>query len=350
MAAARKATYNVWNQGRGCEAVRIYLEKTDGSIANPASLDGVSLSDAVLLWIDLENPTSDEISRVGALINAHPIALNHCKAPDGLPKILEFPNHLFVAWSFIIDPGDGEKLDALTLCLFLGENFLVTIHSHALPGVDAIWGKLAADADLYKHHPAPILYAILDSSVDEYFPIIEDITNKVDAYQDEIMSGVEGNLPTIMSLKHRNMAIRRAVASHRDVILKLQRRDMPFIPDDLSIYIMDVYDLLVRAAAEVDSNSDLITASLDINLNMVSNRLNEVMKKLTIVATIFLPLTFLVGVYGMNFKNMPELTWQYGYLASWIALAVIAVGTYFVARWFIERPPRRKRPKAGDGT
>jgi len=85
---------------------------------------------------------------------------------------------------------------------------------------------------------------------------------------------------------------------------------MPFIPEELSVYILDVYDLLTRAATEVDSNADLITASMDIDLNMISNRLNVVMKKLTIVATIFLPLTFIVGVYGMNFKNMPELGWR----------------------------------------
>jgi len=326
--------------------VRIYLEKNDGSITKPESLDGVSVSDAGLLWIDLDGVDETELEQVGQLIGAHPIALNYCKEPAGQPKIQEFPDHLFVAWSFLRDPGDDEKLEALTLCLFLGGNFLVTIHKDHLAGLNAIWDKLQMDADLYKHHPAPILYAILDNSVDEYFPIVEDIANKVDAYQDEVMSGVEGNLPTIMALKHRNMAMRRTVAAHRDVILKLQRRDMPFIPDDLSIYIMDVYDLLVRIAADVDSNSDLITASLDINLNMVSNRLNEVMKKLTIVATIFLPLTFLVGVYGMNFKNMPELGWRYGYLASWIALAAIAVATYFIARRYIERVPRRKRRKA----
>jgi magnesium transporter len=332
---------------RGAGSVRIYLKKTDGTTSKPESVEGLRLADAKLLWVDLDDPSDDELSRVGALIDAHPISLKYCRVSDGQPKIQEFPNHLFVSWSFVRDPGGAEKLDNVELCLFLGLNFLVTVHHEPLPGLNAIWDKLMTDSELYKDQPAPILYAILDTSVDEYFPIVEDITNKIDAYQDELMSGAVGNIQTMMALKHRNMAMRRTVAAHRDVVLKLQRRDMTFIPDDLSIYIMDVYDLLVRVSAEIDANSDLITSSLDIDLNMVSNRLNEVMKKLTIVATIFLPLTFLVGLYGMNFKYMPELGWRYGYLMAWVAFLLIAIATYFVARWFIDRPPKRLKKQAG---
>ena len=204
------------------------------------------------------------------------------------------------------------------------------------------------DKSLYKDQAATLLYAILDNAVDEYFPYIEKITDAIDDYQDRLLSGDDvGNFETMLALKHKNMQARRMIAAHRDVVLKLQRRDMPFIPEELSVYILDVYDLLVRAAAEVDSNADLITASMDIDLNMISNRLNVVMKKLTIVATIFLPLTFIVGVYGMNFKNMPELGWRYGYLIAWGVLLVIAVLTYFFARHFVERQPGPGKRKAG---
>jgi magnesium transporter len=144
--------------------------------------------------------------------------------------------------------------------------------------------------------------------------------------------------------------MRRLVAAQRDVILKLERRDMPFIPQDLQVYIMDVYDLLVRATTEIDSNADQITSSMDIDLNMISNRLNVIMKKLTIVATIFLPLTFLVGLYGMNFKHMPELSWRYGYLAAWIAMFVIGVATYFFAKRFIEGSGSKSKKKSGGGS
>jgi magnesium transporter len=224
----------------------------------------------------------------------------------------------------------------------------VTVHQDPLAGLNDIWNKNKEDHELYQHQPGLALYAILDNAVDAYFPIVEGITNSVDDYQDMLISGqAAGDIETIMAQKHRNMAMRRIAVAHHDVILKLGRRDMPFIPADISIYIMDIYDLLVRVLNEVDSNADLITASMDIHLNMVSNRLNEIMKKLTIVATIFLPLTFLTGLFGMNFKYMPELGWRYGYLFAWVAFFVIGIATYMIAKRYIEKPSK-KPDKAGD--
>jgi magnesium transporter len=326
--------------------VRIYQEKSDGTVALPGSLQGLSLDDSKVLWIDLRGPSDDEVTEVGAFIGAHPVAINYCRSDKSLPKIQEFPNHLFITWNFVHEGKDPDELKVSTLCSFLGSNFLVTIHDEPLAGVNDVWAKTKGDVEMYQHEPALILYAILDNAVDDYFPIVEEIMNSVDQYQDMLMSGqTEGSLQTIIAQKHRNMAMRRIATEHHDVILKLGRRDMPFIPKDISVYMMDIYDLLVRVSAEVDTNADLITASMDIHLNIVSNRLNEIMKKLTIVATIFLPLTFLTGLFGMNFKYMPELAWRYGYLMAWIAFFVIAVITYLVAKWFIERPPKLKDSK-----
>jgi magnesium transporter len=330
--------------------VRIYVEKNDGSVARPSAIDEVDLADAKVVWIDLEGPTDDEMQKASALVGAHPVALEYCKRMDPLPKVQEFPSNLFVSWCFISKRQEAGELSTDTVCMFLGTNFLLSIHGRPLAALDDIWDRLMKDKSLYKDETATILYAILDNAVDEYFPYIEKITDDIDDYQDKLLSGDDtGDFETILALKHKNMQARRMVAAHRDVILKLQRRDMPFIPEELSVYILDVYDLLVRAATEVDSNADLITASMDIDLNMISNRLNVVMKKLTIVATIFLPLTFIVGVYGMNFKNMPELGWRYGYLLAWAVLFVIAVLTYFFARHFVERQPTVKRKQKSGG-
>ena len=330
--------------------MRIYLEKSDGSVSNPSTLDGLDIASAKVTWIDLEHPSSDEIDKAAKLVDAHPVALEYCKRMDPLPKIQEFPSNLFISWAFIEEERQGDEIQTDVVCMFMGANFLLSVHDKPLAGLNDVWDRLAGDKDLYRSQPAIMLYAILDNAVDEYFPVVEKITDGIDLYQDRLLSGdAVGDFETILSLKHQNMRARRIIAAHRDVVLKLQRRDVPFIPEDLSVYILDIYDLLVRAAAEVDSNADLITSSMDIDLNMISNRLNVVMKKLTLVATIFMPLTFLVGVYGMNFRNMPELAWRYGYLIAWVALAVIAVLTYFFARRFIESPPRKPKRKAGDG-
>jgi len=329
--------------------VRIQQEKTDGTILQLDSLDRVSLSDSKLLWIDCRSPDDAEVKQIGKFIGAHPVALNYCMAPDSLPKLQEFDDHLFITWDFVHEGEDPDKLVTSALCVFLGANFLVTIHREPLGGLNDVWNRHKSDSELYQHQPALVLYAILDNSVDGYFPIVEEITNNIDTYQDKLISGqAAGDLETIMDQKHRNMAMRRIVMTHHDVILKLGRRDMPFIPQDITIYMMDIYDLLVRVAAEIDTNADLITASMDIHLNVVSNRLNEVMKKLTIVATIFLPLTFLTGLFGMNFKYMPELGWRYGYLAAWIVFFIIAIVTYLLAKRYIERPPKLKKEDEGE--
>jgi len=337
-----------FNRTKG-RSVRIFVKKDDGTTAMPSTLDEVDLASSKVVWIDLEAPTAEQLEKGSSIVEAHPVALDYCRRMDPLPKVQEFPSNLFVSWCFIAQEQKSGELAADTVCMFLGANFLLTVHEKPLAGLNDVWDRLMKDNSLYKEHTATILYSILDNAVDEYFPYIEKVTDDIDTYQDRLLSGdASGGFQSILALKHKNMQARRMVAAHRDVILKLQRRDMPYIPEDLSVYILDVYDLLVRAEAEIDSNSDLITASMDIDLNMVSNRLNEVMKKLTVVATIFLPLTFLVGLYGMNFRHMPELTWKYGYLIAWIALIVIAVLTYFYARWFVERTPKKRKHKTGE--
>jgi magnesium transporter len=135
-----------------------------------------------------------------------------------------------------------------------------------------------------------------------------------------------------MSLKHRNMSMRRAVYALRDVVMRLAGRDLPLIPDELSVYLMDVYERLIRLSLEVESNSDLVSSSLDIHLNAVSNRLNITMKRLTAIATFFMPATFLAGVYGMNFVHLPEIHWLYGYLYFWVLILVISVAMAVVAK------------------
>jgi magnesium transporter len=331
--------------------MRIYLENKEGAASNPGSLVGIELASTGLLWIDLEDFTAEELEAVARLIGAHPVALGYCSRPGGLPKIQEYASNLFVSWSFVTESEDRPGIDTNQLCIFLGENYLVTTHQVPLGGLNEVWDRLAKDPEVYRHHPAPILYAVLDNAVDEFFPIIADVANSIDSYQDDLLGGMtDGTLQTIIDQKHRNTSMRRLVAAQRDVILKLERRDMPFIPQDLQVYIMDVYDLLVRATTEIDSNADQITSSMDIDLNMISNRLNVIMKKLTIVATIFLPLTFLVGLYGMNFKHMPELSWRYGYLAAWIAMFVIGVATYFFAKRFIEGSGSKSKKKSGGGS
>ena len=169
-------------------------------------------------------------------------------------------------------------------------------------------------------------------------PDLARLIEKIDGYVDDIVEDKNiGDVKLILAYKQTNMALRRVILSHRDVVLKLTRRDMAFIPAEVQLYILDVYDHLARQSIDVEANTDLISSSLDIHLNAVNNRLNVSMKRLTAIATIFMPLTFLTGLYGMNFRHMPELSWRYGYLAAWGVLLLIAVVMIVILKkkhWF----------------
>jgi magnesium transporter len=317
--------------------MRVYLQDMNDKVSIPASLEGIKLEDCKLLWVDVQEPPEQEFDEVTGFFGIHPLAAKESLGPHRSPKIQEYPNHLFIMWNFLRDRHASEEIRTTTVSMFLGMNYLVTVRHTDMPELDDILERLKADPSIYRGQPSPLLYAIMDDAVDAYFPLVEDLTSKIDAYQDELMNEKSvGDIKTIMTQKHRNMSVRRVVAAHRDVVLELTRRDVPFIPEELAVYILDVYDHLVRIYSQVDSNSDLITSSLDIHLNMVSNRLNVTMKRLTTIATIFLPLTFLVGLYGMNF-HMPEYSFRYAYLLFWVAVVVIAVVMVIIAKikdWF----------------
>jgi magnesium transporter len=187
-------------------------------------------------------------------------------------------------------------------------------------------------------HPAFFLYTIMNVSVEEWFPMVEGLKEQIDAYlEDMLADDKSSDVSTVMALKHSNMAVRRTISALRDVTMRLARRDLATIPDELGVYLMDVYDRLTRLYLEVDNNTDLISSSLDIHLSVVSNRLNVTMKRLTAVATFFMPATFLAGVYGMNFRHFPEINWYWGYLYFWIAIVVITMAMFVLARrqdWF----------------
>lgn len=246
----------------------------------------------------------------------------------------EFADHLLVAWEFPRDDPATESIATIPTYIVLGKNYLVTLHRDAVPEISSWFQKLdAMETEASRRHPAFILYAILNESVEEFFPLVESLKEGIDAYMDRLVADGGGKgLDQVMHYKHRNMALRRTVSSLRDVVMRLARRELALIPEEMVIYFLDVFDHLTRIYLETDNNSDLISSLLDIRLNVIGNRLNVTMKRLTAIATFFMPATFLAGIYGMNFAHMPETTWYYGYLYFWIAIIVITLVMYFMGK------------------
>lgn len=310
--------------------MRVYVRDSGGNESTPQTLDGLDPQSAKVLWVDVERSEQQDVESAREYFGIDPMAID--RPPAALPSsnVQAYDDYLFIRWTYLL-PEKAESIESAQMQLYLGKNFLLTVHEAAAEGLHGIFEEIGPGGQPASANPAEILFRILDDQVDGYFELVDGLTNVIEA---ELLTekSQKSYVPTFKSLKQENMTVRRTVASNRDVLSKLMRRGdvEAFIPAEVLRDLNYVYDHLVTIYSEAENNSELITDSLDIHLNVT-------MKRLTTIATIFMPLTFLVGLYGMNFRHMPELTWKYGYLLAWIVLLVIAVGMIIIAKkkdWF----------------
>jgi magnesium transporter len=318
--------------------MKAYIIDGEGKPRQAESLEGVVLAGCRLVWVDIKDPSLDERKYLRDFFDLHPLTAETALERETVPRVTEFNGHILAVWSVLRDVRDTEKVEITSVYMILGDNFLISAHVDEIHEIDTMFKKLQGEAVPRHDNPAFFLYTIMNISVEEWFPMVEGLKEDIDTYMEEMLSDEgSGDVGTVMALKHKNMGVRRTLSALRDVVMRLARRDLAAVPNEFNVYLMDIYDRLTRLYLEVDNNSDLISSSLDIHLSVVSNRLNVTMKRLTAVATFFMPATFLAGVYGMNFVHMPEYKWYFGYLFFWIAIAAITVGMFFLARrqdWF----------------
>jgi magnesium transporter len=231
-------------------------------------------------------------------------------------------------------------LETDELNIFLGENYLVTVSKcKVIQPVEAVFHRIKRDERITQNGSDFLCHAVLDVLVDEYMPIIDKMDEDIEWLEDQVLAKPNPQtMERIINLKHSIMSLRRIIAPMREVINRLSRDDFPMIDRQSRIYFRDIYDHLVRIQDLSDTIRDIVSGTMDIYLNSTSLRLNEVMKALTIVSTIFLPLSFLAGVYGMNFLvNYPSFTWKYGTVFFWGLSIFVAGGMllFFKRRgWF----------------
>ncbi len=290
-----------------------------------------------LLWVNLEQPTQAEIQSIlHDTFHFHPLAIEDCLSQNYQPpKVDNFGAYLFIIVHALRPDFPLDQLDTMELNSFLGHNYLVTSFlSPTMSPVEGVWEQLERDERLTQRGADFLCHAIFDRLVDEYLPLLDRIDDEIDRLEDEVLAKPQPVLlGQILSLKHSLSMLRRIVAPQREVMNRLSRDDLAQIAPQNRIYFRDIYDHLVRLHDLSESVRDVITGALDTYLSVASNRLNEVMKALTIVSTIFLPLSFLAGVYGMNFDYFPELHWQYGYYVVWGVFIGIVSGML----WYFRR-------------
>ena len=290
-----------------------------------------------LLWMSLEQPTEAEVDAVlRDIFHFHPLTIEDCLS-DGYqaPKVDIFNDYLFIIVHALQPDFPLDHLDTKELNCFLGSNYLVTSYRCQNMGpVQAVWERLEQDERPIEHGADFLCYTILDRLVDEYMPLLDIMDEEIDQLEDQVLVKPKpAVLQRILSLKHSILTLRRIIAPQREVMNRLSRDDLPEISTQHRIYYRDIYDHLVRVHDLSESIRDVVTGTLDTYLSATNNRLSEVMKALTIVSTIFLPLSFVAGVYGMNFEYLPELHWHYGYLVVWCVFIMIVLAML----WYFRR-------------
>ncbi|MFN2382634.1 MAG: magnesium/cobalt transporter CorA [Gemmatimonadota bacterium] len=278
------------------------------------------------IWIDLEAPSDAELELLVDPFHFHPLAIEDCLTHEHQPKIEDFGPYLFLIFRGIDFNPPVERFQTLKLAAFLGPNYLVTYHRRPLRSVSAVRGKhrRAAAATAFRGADY-LLYEVLDHVIEFYFPVLETLEDDVQKIEAQLFTTCgPDTLESILTTKRRALEIKRTLAPHRELFGRIGRGEFEEISPHSIVFYRDLYDSTYRLTEMADAFRALLTGTLDAYLSMVSQRLNEVMKVLTIFSTIMLPLTFIVGVYGMNFEVMPELTWKYGYLAVWGVILLVA--------------------------
>jgi len=284
----------------------------------------------VVTWINVDGLGDLEVlQHFGSCYGIHPLVLEDILATDQRPKAADYGDYLYVVLKMIaLDDKTGE-IKSEQVSMVLGENYLISFQEGLEGDVfEQVRVRLNNDkARLRLTGPDLLLHALLDVIVDHYFLVLEKLAERIEDVEDELIENpTTRTVHAIYQLKRQMLFLHKAVWPLRELVSGLQRRDSQLIRDTTVIYLRDLYDHAVQVLDTLETLREMLSGMLDIYLSSVSNRLNEVMKVLTIIATIFMPLSFIVGLYGMNFKYMQVYDWRFGYPAVLLLSAVIAGG------------------------
>jgi magnesium transporter len=282
------------------------------------------------IWVDVVDPTPEEISRIGEEFHFHPLALEDVARGDQRPKVDQYDEYQFIVFYGLTIAAD--RCQSREVDIFLGKHYMVTFHKSDLPIVAQIAERWHTNAvELGNHGVGFLLHSLLDALVDEYFPVLDDIAERSEDLEESIiLSGQPTLQAEILRIRRELLLIRRVAGPERDVMNVLIRRDPPLFGSKEIVYFQDVYDHLLRVTDTVDIYRDMLSSVLDANLSMVSYTLNVVVKRLTSASIILMSMSIVAGIYGMNFVFMPELDWRWGYpfalgLMVLIAAAEVAI-------------------------
>lgn len=263
---------------------------------------------------------------VGQTFGVHPLVLEDILSTDQRPKIEDYGDYNYIVLR-MVSLENGEKgIASEQVSLILGRNFVISFQERVGDVFDPIRQRIREGKGRIRKMGADYLvYILMDAIVDNYFVFLENLGDRIERMEDDVVSNPTPDvLRSVHRAKRELIFLRKSTWPLREVIGTMERGESPLLTEATSVFLRDLYDHTIQVIDTVETSRDMVSGMLDIYLSVVSNKMNEIMKVLTIIATIFIPLTFIAGIYGMNFVNMPELAWKWGYFV--VLLAMLAVG------------------------
>jgi magnesium transporter len=332
--------------------VHIGEKKTDKVAITAFSYAGVRCDEYQVLSLDELAPPADEsvtwvnvsgvhrtdiLESCGKQFQLHSLLLEDIANTDQRPKLDDYETCLFLVLK-MLSVTERQDIVVEQVSLVFGRNFVLSFQENGTDVFTPVRDRLRGGKGRLRQSGADYLfYALVDAIVDQYFAVVEALGEKIEELQDLVVSDPKPEtLHKIHALKRQLLFLRRAVWPLREVTNNLSRSECPFLQESTKVFFRDVYDHVVQIVDTIETLREMVSASLDIYLSSISYRLNAVMKVLTIITTIFMPLTFIVGIYGMNFEHMPELKWEWGYplvVGVMVMIAIAMLGFFIRKRW-----------------
>jgi magnesium transporter len=281
-------------------------------------------------WIEVEGLGDERaLRRIGEIFEIHPLALADAVNVPQRPKTESYEHHEFLVCRMA--QMRGREIETEQVSFVIGPHWVITFQAGERDVFDPVRGRIRSNSLICQMGADFLAYALLDTLVDGYFPIVESLGDALEDLEDRIVSGrIERNAGALHVIRRQLLLFHRLLWQQRDALNSLMRGESRFIGPSIRVYLRDTYDHAIHILDLVESFREMAVSLMEVHLSSISNRLNEIMRVLTVISTIFIPLTFLVGVYGMNFRVMPELEWRWSYPILWVLMlalgAVMFVG------------------------
>ena len=284
-------------------------------------------------WMDIQGLGSETVlKQVGEIFNLHPLLLEDVVNVPQRPKLEDYNNQLLVISQMVRLKEDESGFDTEQVSFVLGKRYLLSFQEEELQDCfEIVRDRIRTSQGRVRKSGADYLtYLLLDTIIDGYFPVVEHYEDRIEALEDMIISNPDRDtMQEIYDVRRELLALRRLIWPMRNVLHLLMRDHHGIVSDEVQIYFRDSYDHVIQILEIIEAYRELAASLMDVYMSTMGNKLNEIMKFLTVISTIFIPLTFIVGVYGMNFENMPELKGEWSYFIVWLVMLAVAGGLIF---------------------